>query len=93
MTTTKSKTPAQPCPVPNPITILAAEYQRPVLPFNTTMATLSSAERGSILARSLSEMLEAQGLGSLSRLAWVLYLEASGSAEAIAEELGVEANR
>jgi len=71
---------------------MAAEDRRIVLPFDTTIATLSSAERGSKLALSLYEMLEAQGLGSLSRLAWVLYLEASGSAETIAEELGVEAN-
>ena len=56
----------------------------------TTLEVISSAERASQVALSLHGLLLAAGRHDLARLAWVLYCEASTSAETMGGLLGIE---
>ena len=53
-----------------------------------SLEILGSAERAAILSRGLFGNLQRNGDLDNARTAWVIYLEASGSAEIMGEEMG-----
>ena len=66
-------------------------HQNPIDGAEGSMVLLGSLERCSLLLLTIHEQMEAAGQ-PLARAAWVAYLEASESAEAIGKCFGVEAN-
>lgn len=64
------------------------EYIRPM--GEVVLDAIGSAERASMLALSLHEHLTDKGLTTLAREVWVIYLEASRSAERMGDAIGVD---
>lgn len=55
-----------------------------------TLGVIGSAQRACQVALTLHDLLEALGRHDLGRLAWVIYLEASTSAETMGGVLGID---
>jgi hypothetical protein len=56
----------------------------------TSLEILGCAERAALITLTLHEQLIVKGHPDLARLAWVVYVGASASAEKIGQMLGVE---
>ena len=57
---------------------------------STTLGIIGSAERSALASLTLHDLLIKKDEADLARLAWIIYLEASHSAETMGEAIGVD---